>query len=119
MTSIFAKLRKDYKPRFLKSEPTTNCCGANFAAYFPQGEERDYKRLAPAIKKELGWILKNNSNSMMLVILNHLQAKYFDEPVKEAGFKCLMRDVYHPNHGHNLSLYGWEKHPKTAPTSDR
>jgi hypothetical protein len=118
MANIFAKMREDYKPTYLRSEPSVNCCGANFAAYFPQGSEKDYEMLKPTIKKELAWLLKNNNNSMMLVILNHHQTKYFDEEVKACGFRTLMRDVYHSGHGNNLTLYGWEKYDKRVPTGE-
>lgn len=118
MANIFEKMRTEYTPSHIRTENVTNCCGASWAAYFPEGSDRDYERLKPKIKKELEWVLKNKANSMMLIILNHKQAKYFDEDVKACGFRTLMRDVYHTGHGNNLTLYGWEKHEKRAPLSN-
>lgn len=113
---LFAALReKEFRCQHLNVSEYIHCCGCKIIYGFPQGNDADYETLKPRIKRELDWILKNNNNSLMQLIINHHQVKHFDEPIKEAGFTCVMRDVYHSGHGNNLSLYAWEKYEKRKP----
>jgi hypothetical protein len=111
-----AELRKAPAPpppvKHLKQDHSPNCCGCDFMSWFPQPDAYGEvsKKVVDAVNNELR-AHKAKYNSMMLVILNNLQRPHYEKMLLDEGYKMIMGPTYHPGHGHNLYLYGYEKHP--------
>lgn len=98
--------------KHLKQDHSPNCCGCDFMSWFPQPNmdgEID-KKIIEQVQAQLKEH-KARYNSMMLVILNNPQRPFYEKMLLDEGYKMIMGPVYHPDHKHNLYLYGYEKHP--------
>ncbi len=97
--------------KHLKQDHSPNCCGCDFMSWFPQPDGNGF--IQPKVIDQVREQLvehKARYNSMMLVILNNLQRPFYEKMLLDEGYKVIMDKVYHPGHGHNLYLYGYEKY---------
>lgn len=103
--------------KHLKQDHSPNCCGADFMSWFPQPDANGLipNKVIDQVKEQLEEH-KARYNSMMLVILNNLQRPFYERMLFDQGYKVVMDHVYHPGHGHDLILYGWQKY-KTSPNA--
>jgi hypothetical protein len=97
--------------KHLKQDHSPNCCGCDFMSWFPKPDI--FGKIEQKVLDSVEAQLKEHKaryNSMMLVILNNLQRPFYEKMLFNHGYKVIMDHVYHPGHGHDLILYGWQKY---------
>ncbi len=88
-----------------------DCCGINVVHGFGKRSESD--RADPGIpvaREHLRRLQQSPSVGAYLIALNHYQVKHYAPLMEEMGYKVLMKDFYHPGHGHCITLYGLAHH---------
>jgi hypothetical protein len=123
-------------PIYARNDYFPNCCGINVITGFPHptartttnnwggintlgysDDKEECKHLIENSRSDVKIILKNSANSVMLVVLNHIQNKIYSDMLLQEGFKPIWENAYHSGHGHTLFIYAWNKYKTAKPTS--
>lgn len=127
-----------YNPIYARQDHFPNCCGIDVITGFPHPEavrgpedrwgtrrtlgyteDKDTnKHLIENSRSDIKNMLKNTPNSVMLIVLNHIQNKIYKDMIIEEGFKPLHENAYHSGHGHTLFIYAWNRYKQKTPTSN-
>jgi hypothetical protein len=134
------KVPEPFRPKYIqRSAAIAQCCGACTLAGFPEMHRhynhetgtymlrlvngRKNSDVIKDVSRDLKhhcslritdqWGSKEGPQSMMLVILNNTQLKYYDKLLKEYDFEIIKDGVYHTYAGKDLTLYCRIRYPKS------
>ena len=93
------------------------CCGIRIIDGFGHTSTASYNSNL-GIKEIEEYIEKNKKSkdqAIVLIALNQEQIERYGKMIDRLQFKPLMKDVYHPGHGNNITLYGYALNEENCP----